>query len=642
MLWVTQLVKEAMTKTTRKFCSETLRTLEQVKSYFAELDYDLFLVFDTETTGLTFDDKLLMISLYQSNSRGYAVSISLFDNVEAFEIREFLKTQHKLFLWVAHNALFDKFIYETNGLGKLPVAHDTMVLIHLWDSELEKNLEKRVKADFGYEKETFESIIGKKWAKIDWDAEYFEHEEKLSAYAAADVFWTHQLLIKYLALVESDERLYKLYTQIELPIQDVLLDAKVQGIEIDTFLLQGMEEEIEDGIYQLKEELYEEVGTVFNLNSPKQKAELFYDKLGCPVLKHTKTGNPSTDSDVMEQLADMGYKAAEYMVKYSEVQKLYSSYILSIPRLLNEDGKLRGNLNSCGTKTGRFSSNNPNLQNMPNNDNYPVRKSFVAREGYAFICLDFSQIEPRIMAHMSKDPGLLEIYNKEGGGDIYQGIADDLSITRKQAKVVVLAISYGMGANKLANSLGISLREAELIIEDFYNRYKTFRAWKASVERKAENEGFIRNAFGRVRRFNFSGGHKSPSYWGSLRQAFNTMVQGSAADFLKYCMIKLYEELTIEVNKKFDAKILLQVHDELLVECKVEHAEEVFKIVKDKMENTHKFRVPIIAEGIVCFEWSQMKDESLTPFELLRNGRPVTNNANNSMSISELIMTNCI
>lgn len=286
---------------------------------------------------------------------------------------------------------------------------------------------------------------------------------------------------------------------IEMPLVNILRDMKIRGVLIDVPFLRSLGEVVDVKLAELREAIYAEAGCVFNLQSSPQKQNILYDKMGLPVLKATKSGGRSTDSDVMEMLADKGYKIAEYFVKYSEIQKLNSGYIQSIPALVDRHNVLRGDLNSNGTKTGRFSSQNPNLQNQPNNHDFPIRRAFIPRPGMVFLNYDYSQLELRVMAHVSQDKHFLEVFRN--GEDPHGDVARRLGIPRRGAKVVNFGVLYGMGSEKLAKTINVSTKEADKIINvDYLRTYAGFAAWKVQTENFVKRHGFVKNIFGRIRR----------------------------------------------------------------------------------------------------------------------------------------------
>lgn len=599
-----------------------IRDVESLLAFITLIKEDDLLYFDTELTSLRINAKLLIISFHHPRS-GKTVSIVVdspyFDGIPLHIIREELSKLPRI-RGIAHNWKFDAVVFEHRKLPEIPAFADTALMVHVYDPDKLKNLETRVKEDLGYEKKKYKDIIKKNWDKIDWVKDVASgliKLEELAEYAAEDVFWGYELYTYYQSLLDKEPQLQKIHDNIEVPFSKVLRDMKLKGIRIDTATLRKIDRKLAVGLKTATDAIYEEAGCVFNMNAPKQKADVLFKKLGLPPVGKTKTGADSTDADTLEVLAAQGYKIAQLMLDYASLQKLFSGYTQSIPSLIDEDGRLRCDFNADGTRTGRLSSSNPNLQNQPNNDKYPIRKSFIASEGKVLLIADYSQIEPRIMAHLSKDPKMISIYKE--AGDIYIGIAQELGIVRKEAKVVQLAISYGLGPDKLARSLNVSTNSAKDIIKLYYQKYKFFSAWKTGIEKYAEKHGHVVNMFGRIRRLpNAKKPHLRGLYFTALRQAVNTVVQGSAADFLKISMIKLWK--TWEHK---DADILLQVHDELVCESFIASAQERFEEMCHIMENTTTLLVPIKAEGKICSDWSQMKDDTFKGLDLANYVPPI-------------------
>jgi DNA polymerase-1 len=352
--------------------------------------------------------------------------------------------------------------------------------------------------------------------------------------------------------------------------------------------------------------IYEECGYEFNLNSPKQLAEILFDKLGLPVLKRTKSGAPSTDKGSLEELALYGHDVAQRLVEYSQMDTLRGSFVKKIPLLVNsKDNRLHCSFNADVTRTGRLSSSDPNLQNQPNNKKYPVRKAYIPAKGYKFIILDYSQIEPRIMAHQSRDPKMCAVFN--AGSDIYTGIATELGVTRDVAKVIQLAMSYGMGADKLAAMLRQPLHYAERKISEYKATYKVFFHWKKDIEASVRMNGYVETMFGRRRVLPDIKSTNKGVYFSVLRKATNTPIQGSAADIIKIVMNRMHKRFKKE---KWDAHLLLSVHDELLIEVHEDIAEKIIPSIIDIVENTVTLDVPLKCELKLCDDWSQMKDKS--------------------------------
>lgn len=565
--------------------------------------------FDTETTGLGIDANLLGISMYNPYSGKAFIPVDTYFEgcMNILQIRKIAEKIFPTLTGLGHNIKFDLCVFRANQLPDIKLVADTMLMAHIYDPDTEKQLEKQMKKVFGETKQTFEEIIGKKWEKVDWSKDVTSGEitlEQLAEYACDDAEGTYRLWQHYLPLLQK-EALIDVHDKIELPLVYVLRDMFITGVKVDCEVLYKMGVEIDSRIETLTEDIYTEAGCVFNLNSPKQKAEVLFDKLHLPLVKETKTGGRSTDSDTLEFLANAGHQICEYMVEYSTLQKLNSGYVKAIPNLVDIDGQLRCSFNSAGTKTGRFSANNPNLQNQPNNSDFPVRKCFVARPGRKLIVFDYSQVELRVMAHVSKDERFMKAFFE--GRDIHQLVADDLKITRKQAKVVNFGILYGMGYTKLANAIGVPDKRAKEVINGYETTYTGYYNWKVQTERIAERTQAVKNLFGRIRRLPHVTSESRAFHFAALRQACNTAIQGGAADIIKRAMIEIHKELKLA---NLNTDLLLQVHDELVFEADEHQVEQSYVLIKQFMEETTKLRVPLIADGKVCESWFQMKDDN--------------------------------
>ena len=572
------------------------------------------LTFDWETTGLAYNATPLLLSLHQEGKNPTVIANSEFftDGIPMEEIAELCNKHFRRVKLMAHNAKYDSMINVMNGIKdeNCEIVYDTLVMVHLVNPDLDKQLEKRVKEDFGYSKPTFKEVSGKKWNAIDWYKEGDELLDMLAGYAGEDTYWTTKLFHKYEKLM--DDGTWKVHNNIELPLVRILRDAKIRGVLIDVGLLNDMSRRAEEQLIAIEKEIYEEAGCVFNLNSPKQKQEVFFDKMKLPVISTTRSGQPSTDSNTAEEWADMGYNIGKLLVKYSELQKLQSGYLTAIPTYLDEFNVLRGDLNSCGTRTGRFASSNPNLQNQPNNHDFPVRDAFIPRPGYVFINYDYSQLELRVMAHVSKDAKFVQTFLE--GRDPHGEVARNLGITRKQAKVANFGVLYGMGTSKFARSFNVSDAEAKNIVDNYHTTYDGFARWKRSTEEFAKRNGFIRNIFGRKRilpevtKNPYKESIDKSRYFAELRMSVNTLVQGAGADIVKratIAMCRKFEEMNL------DAHFLLQVHDEVLIEARIDQMLEIEKVVVDCMENTTKICVPLEVDGKIVTKWGEMKSDDI-------------------------------
>lgn len=416
---------------------QLLESIEEVEKYFNRCEKDNFLTFDWETTGLEYDAIPLGLSLHQRGVGACFIPVDFFfsKGVPMNELAKICNERFSHYKLIAHNAKYDTMINKMNGIKDecYKIFADTLVMVHLVNPSLDKQLEKRVAEDFGYVKKTFKEICGKAWNKINWSVEGDSLLDFLAGYAGEDTYWTTKLYYKYNPLMDEDA--HRIHDRIELPLIPILRDAKIRGVLIDVPLLKDMGEQIAAELPKILDEVYEECGCVFNLNSSKQKAAVFFDKMKLPIISYSKkTGAPSTDAATFEEWDSMGIRVGALMNEYSELNKLYTGYVKAIPNLVDEHSVLRGDLNSCGTKTGRFASTGPNLQNQPNNYHFPIREAFVPRPGYKFVNYDYSQLELRVMAHMSKDSQFMDIFLH--GRDPHGEVAKSCGITRKQAKCV--------------------------------------------------------------------------------------------------------------------------------------------------------------------------------------------------------------
>ena len=416
---------------------QLLESIEEVEKYFNRCEEDNLLTFDWETTGLEYDAIPLGLSLHQRGVGACFIPVDFFfsKGVPMNELAKICNERFSHYKLIAHNAKYDTMINKMNGIKDecYKIFADTLVMVHLVNPSLDKQLEKRVAEDFGYVKKTFKEICGKAWNKINWSVEGDSLLDFLAGYAGEDTYWTTKLYYKYNPLMDEDA--HRIHDRIELPLIPILRDAKIRGVLIDVPLLKDMGEQIAAELPKILDEVYEECGCVFNLNSSKQKAAVFFDKMKLPIISYSKkTGAPSTDAATFEEWDSMGIRVGALMNEYSELNKLYTGYVKAIPNLVDEHSVLRGDLNSCGTKTGRFASTGPNLQNQPNNYHFPIREAFVPRPGYKFVNYDYSQLELRVMAHMSKDSQFMDIFLH--GRDPHGEVAKSCGITRKQAKCV--------------------------------------------------------------------------------------------------------------------------------------------------------------------------------------------------------------
>ena len=387
-----------------------------------------------------------------------------------------------------------------------------------------------------------------------------------------------------------------LFSSIEIPLIVILSRMEVAGIGVDTEFLRNLGGELQERLLALEASIHREAGVEFNVNSTLQLREVLFDRLGLPVTKKTPKGAPSTDASVLEKLAD-SHPMIRDLLTYRELDKLRSTYVDALLRLVDEDGRVRGRFNQMGAATGRLSQEQPNLQNIPirSEEGRAIRKAFVAAEEHVFVVADYSQIELRILAHLSQDPGLVEAFEKDL--DVHTATAarindiapDDVTPDqRRRAKMINFGLLYGMEAYGLAKRLGISREEAQEHIDTYFAQFPDVREFLHGVVDKARADGYTTTILGRRRYLPRLSSSSFRDRQAGERMALNAPIQGSAADVIKKAMIDLDPHLA-----GYDAQMLLQIHDELVVEVPEEHRDAVVDLMHRIMEGVVQLRIPL-------------------------------------------------
>lgn len=407
----------------------------------------------------------------------------------------------------------------------------------------------------------------------------------------------------------KENNLISLYENVEKPLVKVLADMEKTGVLVDRNKIIELNEEYSKLAYLYEQKVYELAGEVFNLNSPKQLGVILFEKIGLPVVKKTKTGY-STDVEVLEKLSKK-HEIADYILKYRSLNKLISTYLDGILEYIMDDGRVRTSFKQMITATGRLSSVDPNLQNIPirSEEGKNIRKVFVADKNKVFIDADYSQIELRVLAHLSKDSVMIDSFKNDL--DIHYKTASEVfgvpinEVTdnqRRSAKAVNFGIVYGISDYGLSKDLNITRNEARQYIDGYLNTYPSIKSYMEEIVNKAKKGGFVTTILDRKRYIPEINSKNFNIRSFGERIALNTPIQGSAADIIKLAMIKVYERLKVE---KVNAKLILQIHDELIVECEESEKETVKKILKNSMENVYKLDLPLkvdICEGRNWYE----------------------------------------
>lgn len=508
---------------------------------------------------------------------------------------------------VGQNIKYDWVVLANAGVELKGVAFDTMVASYVLNpSRRQHNLAGLALEHFNYTMTTYEDVAGKGAKQVSFDQVPIE---AATAYACEDADYTLRLADELSAEVASAAMAPLLY-ELEMPLIEVLVAMERWGVKIDAAVLRDLSKELEGQIEALATRIYTLAGEEFNIKSPVQLRAILFERLGLPVLKRTKTG-PSTDHEVLEQLALQHDLPAE-VVNYRALSKLKSTYVDALPALIHPaTGRIHTSFNQTVTATGRLSSSDPNLQNIPVRSEVGrrIRQAFVAEEGRRLLSCDYNQIELRILAHLSKDTVLLEAF--AAGEDIHNltasevfgvGPADVTPDQRRVAKVVNFGIIYGLSPFGLARDLKVSREEAREYIDGYFARYALVKDYIEATKAEAHERGYVTTVLGRRRYLPELASADRVTKEMAERMAVNTPIQGSAADLIKRAMVEIYGEI---VERGLEAKMILQVHDELLFEVPDDEADEVENLVVDKMVGVVELDVPITVDAKWGKSWSE-------------------------------------
>ncbi len=439
-------------------------------------------------------------------------------------------------------------------------------------------------------------------------------DSRLAAYACERVAFARRMTGVMRKELEAGGPLQKVYREIEEPLLSVLVGMEEAGIRLDSGFLHGMSEELGKELATLEEDIYTQAGERFNLGSPQQIGFVLFERMGLPVLKRTqKTKSYSTGAEILEELASRGFPIATSLLRYRELTKLKSTYVDALPLMVAPDGRIHTRFNQAVAATGRLSSVNPNLQNIPIRTELgqQIRRAFVASPGHVLLVADYSQIELRILAHIANEPEMIRAFG--AGEDIHRataavvfGIAPELVTgeQRRAAKTINFGILYGMSAFGLGQALSIPSREAETFIKAYLDRYAGVRTYVEETQLSAEKEGKVETLYGRVRWLPDIQSKNRVLRESARRMAINARIQGTAADLLKLAMIATDRRVRSEHP---DARLLLTVHDELVLEAPEANAGAVAILVKEEMEGVAQFQVPLVVDAGWGASWYDAK-----------------------------------
>ncbi|MBN1966229.1 MAG: DNA polymerase I, partial [Anaerolineae bacterium] len=519
----------------------------------------------------------------------------------------------------AHNASYDLVVMRRYGIDVTPIGFDTMLAEWLRDpASRNKGLKNLALAKLGVEMTPIDALIGSGRNQTTMD---YVSIERAAPYAAADAAITHRLV----GLLQQDldrREVSTLYHDLELPLIPILADMEMAGVLLDVGFLHEMSGELTARLAEIEQETYALSGGYgeFNLNSPKQLNDVLFGKLQLPTAGIKKTTHGfSTAADVLEEL-EHAHPIVPLILEYRELSKLKGTYVDALPELVNpETGRLHTSFNQTGTVTGRISSDNPNLQNIPvrTEQGRQIRKAFVAPADHVLLAVDYSQVELRVLAHISGDEKLLAAFRE--GQDIHRTtaaaiynvpFADVTYEQRRFAKSINFGLLYGMGAFRLARDSDLTLAQAETFIETYFRQFPSIRAYLEGTKQRAAAQGYLETLLGRRRYFpELSQADdrriSAVARQRAERQAINMPIQGTAADIMKLAMIHVHQRLH---DEKAPARMLLQVHDELVLEVQQDALDAVTNLVRDTMESAFTLKAPLRADAQYGQNWLDMTE----------------------------------
>ncbi|MBF6027876.1 DNA polymerase I [Pseudomonas sp. P115] len=594
--------------------------------WLGKLNAAKLFAFDTETTGIdAHQAQLVGVSFaVQAHEAAYiplthsyiGAPQQLDRDTVLLALKPLLEDPTKL--KVGQHAKFDMNILANCAIGGDPaqgitvrgIAFDTMLESYVLNSTATRHdMDSLAKKYLDYDTVSFQDIAGKGAKQLTFDQIALEQAGPYAAEDADVTLRLHQELFAQLTAIPS---LASVLTDIEMPLVPVLARIERQGALVDAQLLGVQSIELGDKMVELERQAYEIAGEEFNLGSPKQLGAILYEKLGLPVLKKTGKGQASTAEEVLAKLAEDDYPLPKVLMQYRSMSKLKSTYTDRLPEQINpRTGRIHTSYHQAVAATGRLSSSDPNLQNIPvrTAEGRRIRQAFVAPKGYKLLAADYSQIELRIMAHLSKDEGLLNAFRHNL--DVHTATAAEVfkvelsevtSDQRRSAKAINFGLIYGMGAQKLGKDIGVDTKTAKAYIDVYFARYPGVREYMDRTRGQAADQGYVETFFGRRLYLPDINSNKPQERAAAERTAINAPMQGTAADIIKKAMVLVDNWLT---DSGLDARVILQVHDELVLEVREDLVAEVSEKIREHMSAAAQLDVPLLVEVGVGNNWDE-------------------------------------
>jgi DNA polymerase-1 len=594
---------------------ETVLTLEQLQRWLARIGAAELTSIDTETTSLDpLAARLVGISLsvepfracYIPLAHRYPGAPEQLPLQQALdELKPWLESPHHR--KVGQHLKYDMHVFANHGVRLAGVAHDTLLQSYVLEAHRSHDMDSLAERHLQRRTLTYAEVCGKGAGQIGFDEVALDRATEYAAEDAEVTFALHEALWPR---IEGEPALRRVYDEIELPTAQVLYEMERCGVLIDRDRLAAQSRELGLRINELERKAQELAGQPFNLGSPKQIGEILFGKLGLPVVKKTASGAPSTDEEVLEKLAE-DFPLPKLLLEHRGLSKLKSTYCDKLPAMADPQGRVHTHYGQAIAVTGRLSSSDPNLQNIPirTAEGRRIREAFIAPPGHRIISADYSQIELRIMAHISGDSGLLDAFGK--GEDIHRATASEVfgvpvgevtSEQRRYAKVINFGLIYGMSAFGLASNLGIERDAAKTYMERYFMRYPGVAKYMEATRSLAKAQGYVETVFGRRLWLPEINSPNGPRRGGAERAAINAPMQGTAADLIKLAMIAVSRWLKAE---GLGANLIMQVHDELVLEVPDDEVERVRVRVPELMSSVAELKVPLLAEVGVGANWDE-------------------------------------
>ena len=610
-------IEEPITTIRRDTVYQGILTKKEFEALLDRLSRAEIAAIDTETTSLNYmQAEIVGISVaIVSNEAYYIPLMHEYDGVPKQLDREYVLQKLKPWLEdkeakkIGHNLKYDSHIFANHGIELNGTDFDSMLESYVLNSTATRhNLNAVAKRYLNLDTTSYEDVAGKGAKQIGFNQVSLEDAIHYAAEDADVSFQLHQTLHPKLMEINS---LAKLYTDMEAPLLKVLQTIERNGVLIDESMLQKQSDQFAITLKELESKAYSLAGAEFNLNSPKQLQEILYNKLSLPILKKTPKGQPSTAESVLQRLAE-DFPIVQTILNYRTTAKLKTTYTDKLPLMVNQDtGRVHTSYHQAVTATGRLSSSDPNLQNIPirTAEGRRIRQAFIAPKGFQILAADYSQIELRIMAHNSQDPGLLDAF--QAGLDIHQATAAEIfavdlqSVSaeqRRSAKAINFGLIYGMSAFGLTRQLGITRVDAQEYIELYFARYPKVKEYMDAIRNQARESGFVETVFGRRLYLPDIDSRNYQRRQYAERSAINAPMQGTAADIIKKAMIDLEQRLVAE---SINAKIIMQVHDELVLEVEDSSVGAVSEFVTEAMGKAADLDVALKVDLGVGENWDQ-------------------------------------